>query len=80
MAPEGDPLPKKFVVDPTVTVYVGYADGRMKISFDTGIPLVGRVSAWLWPDGTPMAKAAIEAQEEWLSKPEALRKMIGAKP
>lgn len=80
MAAEKPALPKEYVIDETVSVFVGYADGRMKIEFDTGLPLVGRVKAWLTPDGIPAAKRAVLAQEEWLAKPESLRKMIGAKP
>lgn len=80
MAPGAQKFPIEYKVDETVSVFVGYTDGRVKIEFDTGLPLVGRVSAWLYPKGIPTAKRAINAAEEWLSKPEGIRHTIGEKP
>lgn len=80
MAGETQKFPIEYKVDETVSVFVGYTDGRVKIEFATGIPLVGRVSAWLYPQGIPTAKRAILAAEEWMSKPEGIRHTVGQKP
>lgn len=80
MAGEGQKFPIEYVVDETVSVFVGYKDGRVRIQFATGIPLVGRVSAWMYPAGIPNAKKALIAAEAFLKKPESIRQVIGAKP
>jgi hypothetical protein len=75
--------PRVFEVNEDLHLKVGYRDSRMVVTYNTGLPLVGRVNLTLDPPDIPLVERVIARQKElkglresWQAIPEAKRKKI----
>ena len=68
--------PRAFEVNKDLQVKVGYRDCRMVVTYNTGIPLVGRVDLTLDPPDIPKVEQVIERQRALKAKTAAQRKAM----
>jgi len=62
-----------------VTAYVGYADDRVRIEVDTGIPIVRKVNLWMVPTDIVHVEKVVAFHKAWMAQPQPLRFLHGAK-
>jgi len=62
-----------------VTAYVGYADDRVRIEVDTGIPIVRKVNLWMVPTDIVHVEKVVALHKAWMAQPKPLRFLHGAK-
>ena len=62
-----------------VTAYVGYADDRVRIEVDTGIPIVRKVNLWMVPTDIVHVERVVALHKAWMAQPKPVRFLQGAK-
>ena len=76
MPPEVKP-PVEFRISAKVSAAVGFKSGRVRITVQTGVPLVGAVNLWLEAADIPAVERIVAAQREWMAKSPMERLLTG---
>jgi hypothetical protein len=79
MAAPANPYPIAIPLSVDVTAYVGYADDRVRIEVDTGIPIVRKVNLWMVPTDIVHVEKVVALHKAWMAQPKPLRFLHGAK-
>jgi len=79
MRTEGSEFPSTMEMSEKVTCKIGFADDRMVVTAQTGVPFLKTKDFVLTPDDLPKIKAVVEKWEKWMALPEEFRRSTGQK-